>query len=47
MVNNPISLVKSPLNEFPELIYIMGTGRNGTTILDIILSNSTGGSWIW
>ena len=29
-------------NNMPDILYIMGTGRSGTTILEILLSNSEG-----
>ena len=31
-----------PVHPFPDILYIMGTGRSGTTILEILLSNSSG-----
>lgn len=31
---------------FPRIVYIMGTGRSGTTILEILLSNNTGVSGV-
>lgn len=41
----PIDSGKSqtdPVNPFPDILYIMGTGRSGTTILEILLSNNPG-----
>ncbi len=29
------------VNPFPDILYIMGTGRSGTTILEILLSNNS------
>ncbi len=31
-----------PTRPFPDILYIMGTGRSGTTILEILLSNNPG-----
>lgn len=33
---------RSGARDFPEVLYIMGTGRSGTTILEILLANNEG-----
>src|SRR5687767_4385545 len=31
-----------PADSMPEILYVMGTGRSGTTILEVLLTNEEG-----
>lgn len=38
----PDGTAQSEAQDFPDVLYIMGTGRSGTTILEILLANNEG-----